>query len=129
MSDRHLIILHADGRREERPLPEDNTERYHALRDAVGGYIEYLSPAWHGLQNWDVLINEDGLHRLPENPHGSRLIGMDLATYRPVCGPIVLVPREGASAHDERVAAREFHARLEAGRLPPGVFVIDARYQ
>jgi len=123
----HLIVLHPDGRREERPLPEGGTERLRALQDAVGGRIEYVSPAWHALQNWDVVINEDGLGRLPVNAYGSRLVGLYLSQYRPWCGPIVLVPREGAPASEERVAALEFHSRLEAGELPPGVFVIDAR--
>ena len=127
MSDRRMIILHVDGRCEERALPDDSTARYHALRDAVSGYIEYISPAWHGLQNWDVYINEDGLDRLDPNASGSRLVGLDLSKYAPWCGPIVLVPREGTPASHERAAALDFHKRLEAGMHSAGVFVIDAR--
>ena len=39
-----FIVLHPDGRREERELPADSGQRLEALQAAVGGYIEYLSP-------------------------------------------------------------------------------------
>ena len=129
----NFIILHPDGRREERELPTDSDQRLEALQAAVGGYIEYLSPAFHGLHNHEVVINDDGLDRLPLNVLGSKAIGMDLQTCHPLSGPIVLVPTED-DLHAQRQAQAHFFGRLDAVVLglsseeEAGLgFVIDAR--
>ena len=130
-----MLILRPDGRCEEHELPEDESRRLEVLQAAVGGSIEYLSPSFHGLQNHDVVINEDGYERLPRNAYGCRAIGYDLSRYAPLYGPIVLVPRmEGASAARERAEQDAFFETLERvvnGELDPAVlgydFVIDAR--
>ena len=88
----NFVILHPDGRREERELPTDSDQRLEALQAAVGGSIEYLSPAFHALHNHEVVINDDGFERLPINRAGSRAIGMNLNTCHLLCAPIVLVP-------------------------------------
>ena len=128
-----MIILHPDGQREERELPADPEQHLEALQAAVGGYIESLSPAFHGLHNHEVWVNDDGLGRLPVNRAGSLAIGMDLTMCQPLSGPIVLVPT------DEDLQARRqrqvhFFGRLDAVVLglsseeEAGLgFVIDAR--
>ncbi|AFZ69418.1 DUF3846 domain-containing protein [Deinococcus peraridilitoris] len=126
-----MIVMHPDGRREQCPWPADDDAQLAVLQEAVGGYVEYVSPAWHALTNWDVYVNEEGLDMLPHNVVGSQLAGLDLRMYAPWCGPVVLAPRVGSSAA-ERERAREFFARLEAAaeygaRLPGWGVVIDAR--
>ena len=108
-----IIILHPSGQREERELPADPDKHLAVLQAAVGGYIEYLSPAFHGLHNHEVVINEDGLERLPLNTTGSLAIGMDLKFCQPLSGPIVLVPtKENLQVRRER--QRHFFGRLDA---------------
>jgi len=80
------IIMLPDGQREERELPVDSSKRLEALQAAVGRYIEYLSPAFHGLHNHEV-INDDGFKRLPVNRASSLAIGRDLQTCHPLSGP------------------------------------------
>jgi len=108
-----IIILHPDGQREERELPADPDKRLEALQAAVGGYIEYLSPAFHGLHNHEVIINDDGHERLPLNTTGSLAIGMDLKVCHPLSGPIVLVPTED-DLHAQRLAQEYYFGRLDA---------------
>lgn len=87
-----IHVIHPDGRKETHPFnPEGNLN---TLQKAVGGYIEYLNPAYHALQNHDVVINEEGLGVLPENWPGSRAIGMDLSACRPLSGPVCIVPHD-----------------------------------
>ena len=128
-----MIILHPSGQREERKLPEGPDKRLDALQAAVGGYIEYLSPAFHGLHNHEVIVNDDGFERLPLNTIGSLAIGMDLEMSHPLSGPIVLVPTED-DLHAQRQAQEHFFGRLDAVVLglsseeEAGLgFVIDAR--
>ena len=125
-----MLILRPDGACEEHELPGEGARRLEVLQAAVGGSIEYLSPSFHGLQNHDVVINEDGYERLPQNAYGCRAIGYDLSRYEALYGPIVLVPRmEGASAAREREQQGAFFETL--GRVVAGAlgydFVIDAR--
>ncbi|GAA4015883.1 hypothetical protein GCM10022631_30190 [Deinococcus rubellus] len=128
-----IIILHPDGQREERTLPVGPDKRLDALQAAIGGYIEYLSPAFHALHNHEVIINEDGFERLPVNRAGSLAIGMDLHTCHPLSGPIVLVPTAD-DLHAQRQAHEHYFGRLDAVVLglsseeEAGLgFVIDAR--
>ncbi|AFZ67034.1 hypothetical protein [Deinococcus peraridilitoris] len=76
----------------------------------MGGYVEYVSPAWHALTNWDVYVNEEGLDVLPHNVVGTRLAKLDLRMYAPWCGPVVLASRVGSSA-EERERAQELLCR------------------
>ncbi|GAA4015829.1 hypothetical protein GCM10022631_30110 [Deinococcus rubellus] len=128
-----MIILHPDGRREECELPADPDKRLDALQTAVGGYIEYLSPAFHGLHNHEVILNDDGHERLPLNTTGSLAIGMDLKLCQPLSGPIVLVPTD-EDLQTQRQAQQHFFGRLDAvvlglsSETEAGLgFVIDAR--
>lgn len=110
-----FVILHPNGHREERPLPQESDARLAALQEAVGGYIEYMSPAFHGLQNWEVVLNDDGLERLPINVYGSRAIGMDLRQCVPIYGPIVLVPLpEGETNEARRRDEAHYFGMLDA---------------
>ncbi|WP_161883883.1 hypothetical protein [Deinococcus alpinitundrae] len=99
----------------------------------MGGDIEYLSPAFHGLHNHEVIINDDGHERLPLNTTGSLAIGMDLKVCHPLSGPIVLVPTED-DLQAQRQAQGHYFGRLDALVLglsseeEAGLgFVIDAR--
>jgi len=128
-----LIILHPSGQREERELPADPDRELEALQAAVGGNIEFLSPAFHGLHNHEVIVNDDGFERLPLNTTGSLAIGMDLKLCHPLSGPIVLVPTED-DLQAQRQAEQHFFERLDAVALglsseeEAGLgFVIDAR--
>lgn len=121
-----MIVLHPDGRRETRDLPTRSRERLRAMQDAVGGYVELLSPAFHGLDGYDVWTNEEGEGILPRNVQGCRAIGFDLGSFRALCGPILLTPRSRGSGK-ARAAAEAFFARLERGEVPGYAFVIDAR--
>lgn len=127
------IVLRPDHAPERLALPGGPGERLGVLQEAVGGHIEYLSPAFHGLDHWDVVMNEDGADRLPPNPHACAVIGFDLGSYRPLCGPLVLVPREGGAGPD-RVRDAAFFENLRMvleGGMRVGAlgvdFVIDAR--
>ncbi|WP_027483136.1 DUF3846 domain-containing protein [Deinococcus pimensis] len=125
---RSFVILHPNGSIESKQLPVETNARLRALQLAVGGPIEYLSPAFHRLDRHDVVIGEDGLHRLPDNVIGSRIIGMNLTRYRPLCGPIVLVPRNEAEhgrIEDERKCALAFLERLETN--PDELLIVDFR--
>lgn len=107
------IILHPDGRREERKLPADPDKRLDALQAAVGGYIESLSPAFHGLHNREVVSNDDGFECLPLNTTGSASIGMDLQMCHPLSGPIMLVPASD-DPQAQRQAQQHFFGHLDA---------------
>lgn len=129
-----FIVLPPTGRPEARPLPLGGHERLRALQGAVGGTFELLSPAFHGLPSWDVYLNEDGADVLPENRVGCAIVGFDVRRFRPVRGPLVLVPRAVAVSEAARERQRRFFADLDLvvrGALAPlavGVdFVIDAR--
>ncbi|GAA3995087.1 hypothetical protein GCM10022631_01490 [Deinococcus rubellus] len=50
-----IIILHPSGQREERELPIEFDNHLEALQAAVGVDIEYLSPAFYGLHNSEVV--------------------------------------------------------------------------
>lgn len=107
---KHFYVIHPDGRRETRELPADEDARLDAQQDAVGSLIEYVSPAFHGLVNHDVIINEEGSFYLPPNPYGSRHVGLD-SKYAPWHGPIVIVPREeGSNAHERDAETAWFRA-------------------
>ena len=128
-----MIILHPSGQREERELPADSDKRLEALQAAVGGNIEYLSPAFHGLHNHEVIMNDDGFERLPLNTTGSLAIGMDLKVCHPLSGPIVLVPTD-EDLQARRQAQAHFFGRLDtvvlglSSEQEAGLgFVIDAR--
>ncbi|GGR16176.1 DUF3846 domain-containing protein [Deinococcus ruber] len=111
-----LVVLHPDGRREELTCTKET--KVSVMQAAVGGDIEFMSPAFHGLQNWEVILNEDGLDRLPENFWGCRAIGMDARLYQPTCGPLVLVPLPaGQTNHKRRDAKAEYFGRIDAVSL------------
>lgn len=119
-------VLFPDGTRAVRPLPADPLERLRALQRAVGGPIEYLSPAFHALAHFDVVLNEEGADVLPPNAAGCARIGYDLVRFRPLCGPLALVPRRRPVGPDR---AREvaFFERLARGEALGWDAVIDAR--
>ena len=124
-------VLHPDGLRESRPWPTDVLARLKALQDAVGGRIEYVSVAFHALVHWDVVINEEGALTLAPNRFACERIGFDLARFRPLCGPVALVPR-ASPATAQRERERTFFERLERALEDGGPddewgTVIDAR--
>jgi hypothetical protein len=122
-----IQILYPDGWIEKVQVKPENMDK--ALTKAVGGMFEYVSSAFHALQTHDVVINENGLGRLPVNRFGSKYIGLNLSCYEPYFGPIVLVPLE---VDENNLEAREhessFFATLEVDPKLLGYdFVIDAR--
>lgn len=144
---RILRVIHPDGRQELTEIKPD-TDTLSLLKNAVGGWIEYVPAHYHALNTHEVVINEEGLiNNFPPNWLGSRLIGMDLTQYPPLHGPIVIVPhdpedgptpaqqRQHAADPDNLVNlyARALEGDTEAlGSLgissPEQITVIDARF-
>ena len=90
-----IRAIYPDG--QEIILPDAKLE---TLQKAVGGRIEYLPEAFHGLTTHDVVIGEDSLGKAPNLP-AARAIGFDLSRYQAPCGVVVLVPLEQPN-HAER---------------------------
>ena len=89
-----MRILYPDGRQEVRAMPPQ-AELLDVLQGVVGGWIEYVPVQYHALQTHEAVINDEGLiNDLPPNWPGSRMIGLDLAQYPPLHGPIVVVPHD-----------------------------------
>lgn len=86
--------IYPDGRQDVREVRED-TDTYALYRELVGGRLEYVAAHYHALSEHEVIIDEEGLvSGLAPNWIGSRLIGLDLTTYPPFRGPIVIVPHD-----------------------------------
>ncbi len=91
-----MRVIHPDGRQEVHNLTPE-TDSYTMLKTLVGGWLEYVPAHYHALQDHEVVIDEEGmLKELAPNWTGSRLIGMDLTQFPPLCGPLVLVPHDPA---------------------------------
>lgn len=91
-----MRVIHPDGRQEVHELTPE-TDSYALLKKLIGGWLEYVPAHYHALQDHEVVIDEEGmLKELAPNWTGSRMIGMDLTQYPPLCGPLVLVPHDPA---------------------------------
>jgi hypothetical protein len=87
--------IHPDGTEEILPDAELET-----LQKAVGGWIDYLPEAFHGLTTHEVVVSDEGEHEDP-NLFAARAIGLDLAKCYAPRGVVVLVPLETPN-HEER---------------------------
>ena len=96
----YALIVREDNSVEKIDLPKDGTKRYHVLRDAVGGLVEYFPinrDLWSPVGVQDIICNEEYLYTFEERNATAEEFWLRMWGQRNlVKGPVVFIVRNEA---------------------------------
>jgi hypothetical protein len=86
-----ILIIHPDGKNEERRITKTSTAKLEDLQAAVGGYIERCRIKYNGVRR-DAYVDEEGSFKphLNVNPIATGLVSESRGVYTPIVGPIAI---------------------------------------